>query len=65
MWACPRQDRIDVIGEVDHLAIEEIVEAVKRREWDTVAVDGDPGFRRAVAWAMAAADPPIEVRTAR
>lgn len=53
------------MGLPPHLAVKEIVEAVKRRKWDNVAVNGDPGFRRAVAWAMAAADPPIEILDSR
>jgi hypothetical protein len=37
------------------------VEAVRRRGWDAVEVEGDPDFRRAVAQGLAALDPPVAI----
>lgn len=56
-----RPTRIDVIGVADDITVAELVEAVRRRGWSAVSVTGDAPFRRAVAWSMASADPPIEV----
>ena len=56
-----RLTRIDVIGVVDDITVAELVEAVRRRGWSAVSVMGDETFRRAVAWSMASADPPVEV----
>jgi len=56
-----RLHRIDVLGAVDDVAVTELVEAVRRRGWSAVSVEGSPAFRRAVAWSMASADPPVEV----
>ncbi|WP_408886209.1 LPD7 domain-containing protein [Lichenicoccus roseus] len=56
-----RQDRIDVVGVVDDVAVSELVEAVRRRGWDAVEVTGDAHFRRAVAWGLALLDPPVAV----
>lgn len=56
-----RHDRIYVVGEVDDVAVEELVEAVRRRSWDAVELHGDEPFRRAAARALAMIEPPIAV----
>lgn len=56
-----RPTRIDVIGAADDITVAELMKAVRRRGWSAVSLTGDATFRRAVAWAMASADPPIEV----
>ena len=56
-----RQDRIDVIGTADDVAVGELVEAVRRRGWDAVEVHGEPEFRRAVELRLALLDPPVTV----
>ena len=56
-----RQDRIDVIGIADDVAIDELVAAVRRRGWDAVELHGDPAFRRAAAIRLQRLDPPITV----
>ena len=56
-----RHDRIYVVGEVDDIAVAELVEAVRRRGWDAVELHGDEAFRRAAARALALAEPPIAV----
>jgi hypothetical protein len=56
-----RHDRIYVVGEVDDVAVEELVEAVRRRGWDAVELHGDETFRRAAARALALVEPSIAV----
>jgi hypothetical protein len=56
-----RHDRIDVLGTTDDVAIDEIVEAVRRRGWGTVTVEGDTEFRVAAASALYATEPPVTV----
>ena len=56
-----RQDRIDVMGIADDVAIDELVAAVRRRRWDAVELYGDPAFRRAAAIRLQLLDPPIAV----
>ena len=58
------QDRIDVEGQIDDITVDELVSAVRRREWDTVEVHGGPGFRRAVAMQLALLEPPVAVADA-
>lgn len=55
------QDRIDLVGRVDDVSVDEIVEAVRRRGWDAVEIEGSAGFRHAVAWRLASLDPPVTV----
>ena len=56
-----RQDRIDVVGIADDVAIDELVAAVRRRGWDAVELRGDHAFRRAAAIRLQLLDPPITV----
>ena len=56
-----RHDRIYVVGEVDDIAVAELVEAVRRRGWDAVELHGEDAFRRAAARALALVEPPIAV----
>ena len=56
-----RHDRIHVVGEVDDVAVAELVEAVRRRGWDAVELHGDEAFRRAAARALSLVEPPIVV----
>ncbi len=56
-----RRDRIDVVGRTDDMAVEELAEAVLRRGWDAVLVEGEPEFRVAVARRLAALRPPVRV----
>ena len=54
-----RQDRIDVVGIVDDITVDEIVEIVRRRGWDAVEVEGALDFRLAVASRLAVLEPPV------
>jgi hypothetical protein len=56
-----RLDRIDVVGTVDDVAVDELVVAIQRRKWDAVEVHGSPAFRRAIAGHLAVLDPPVAV----
>ena len=56
-----RQDRIDVIGKADDVAVEEVAEAVRRRGWRAVSLEGDMDFRVAAAKALYAMSPPVNV----
>lgn len=56
-----RRDRVDVIGRADDMAVEELAEAVRRRGWDTVVVEGDQEFRVAISRRLAALRPPVHV----
>ena len=56
-----RRDRIDVVGVIDDVTVDELVEAVRRRGWDAVEVKGAHGFRHAVALRMALLEPPVAV----
>lgn len=56
-----RLDRIEIIGQADDIAVDEIVEAVRRRGWGTVEVEGNMEFRVAAAKALYAMEPPVHV----
>lgn len=56
-----RQDRIDVIGTSDDVAVEELVEAIRRRGWSNVEVEGDMDFCVAAAKAFYAMNPRVNV----
>ena len=56
-----RLDRIEIIGRADEIAITEITEAVRRRGWRNVEVQGDMEFRVAAAKALYAMEPPVHV----
>jgi hypothetical protein len=56
-----RPDSIEIFGQADDVAVSEIVEAVGRKGWPMVAVQGSMDFRVAAAKALLALDPPIRV----
>ena len=56
-----RQDRIDVVGTADDVAIGELVEAVRRRGWSSVQVHGSLEFRKAAARRLRALVPSVSV----
>jgi hypothetical protein len=56
-----RLDRIEIVGRADDIAIAEITEAVHRRGWDTVTVEGDLNFRVSAAKSLYALEPPVNV----
>lgn len=56
-----RMDRIDIVGTVDEISVDEITEAVRRRGWDAVEITGGEEFRIAAARRLCALDPPVHV----
>jgi len=56
-------DSIDIIGDPDDVAVDEVVAAVLRRTpvWDAVELRGAPEFRRTAAWALLSARPDIVI----
>ena len=56
-----RGDRIDVVGVVDDITVDELVAVVVRRGWMAVEVHGDPQFRRAMSICLQHLEPPVTV----
>lgn len=56
-----RPGRIEIAGLIDAAGVAEVVEAVRRRGWANVTVEGNVHFRVAAAKALLALEPPVRV----